>query len=277
MSLINDALKRASQVEKLRPIPRPAGPALQPAASHDDAPLLSRAVLLGLVGSLTLLLAAWFLWQWFAGVPAGKTSGTSLALTPARGAEKAAAAASALKGTAEKSLASAGDSAKSSLVNLAGSAKAAAATLTAAVARQAETPSPKSAAPTAEKSPASPRAAPSAPLATLANTASADHTPAAAAIVAPQIPPAIYAAIAKSAPEVEAAPRLLDPVAPAPPPFPVLRLQGVIYRSANASAFINGRVLCVGDKVDDAVLAKIDQQSVTFELAGQTKIVQLAR
>lgn len=258
MSLINDALKRASQMEKLRPLPRPAGPALQPAAAHSTAPLLSRAVLLGLAGSLTLLLAAWFLWQWFEGVPAGKTSGTALATTPARGADKAAAAPTTLKGTAEKTLASVGDSAKSSLVNLTGSAKSAAATLTAAVARQAETPPAK----------ATSHPAAAAPTGRLPGTETA---------TAPQIPSAIVAAVAQVAPESEVAPRLLDPIAPAPPPFPPLRLQGVIYRSANASAFINGRVLCVGDKVDEAVLAKIDRQSVTFELGGQSKIVQLAR
>lgn len=275
MSLINDALKRASQVEKLRPIPRPAGPALQPAASHDDAPMISRSVLLGLAVSLTLLLAGWFLWQWFEGVPGKKTSGTSLATTPSRGAEKAAektaTPTAAAKTTVEKTLASAGDSAKSSLVNLTGAAKSAAATLTAAVARQAETPPAKPGAHAVEKFSVPPHAAPH------ATAASVEHASAAPPAGAPQIPPAIMASIAKSAPETEVAPRLLDPVAPAPPPFPVLRLQGVIYRSANASAFINGRILTVGDKVEDAVLAKIERQSVTFEMSGQTKVVQLAR
>ena len=60
MSLINDALKRASQADKLVTVPRPAGPALQPVVrgQHSSG---SNPWLLGAGIGVTVLLAAWFL------------------------------------------------------------------------------------------------------------------------------------------------------------------------------------------------------------------------
>ena len=103
-----------------------------------------------------------------------------------------------------------------------------------------------------------------------------DKTPAATASATGEIPPAVMAAVASAAP-ASAPPALLDPVLPAPPAFPPIRLQGVIYRSTKATAFINGRMMSVGDQLEEAMLVKIDRQSVTFELGKETKIVQLAK
>lgn len=265
MSLINDALKRTGQAEKLRPIPRPAGPALQPAV-RGGAPGSSRSWLLGTAVGVTALLAAWFLWQWFATTPTGGGPGVTLATRPPRGADKTTTTNS--PAANDKPAASAatlgdraGDSAKSVLVALTGSAKSAAATLTAAVARQAETP-------------------PSGALAKSTNqpnpSRTGDQNNAASAAAANTIPPAVMTAVASAAP-APATPALLDPVVPAPPAFPPIRLQGVIYRSTKATAFINGRMMSVGDQLEDAMLVKIDRQSVTFELGKESKVVQLAK
>lgn len=264
MSLINDALKRAGQAEKLRPIPRPPGPALQPAV-RSGAPGGSRSWLLGSAVGVTALLAAWFLWQWFATTPTDGGPGVTLATRPPRGADKTtttnspsandkpAAAAATLGDRAS-------DSAKSALVALTGSAKSAAATLTAAVARQAETPAPEA----ASKSTNQP------------NPARAGDQGNATSAAANTIPPAVMAAVAGAAP-APATPALLDPVLPAPPAFPPIRLQGVIYRPTKATAFINGRMMSVGDQLEEAMLVKIDRQSVTFELGKESKVVQLAK
>lgn len=269
MSLINDALKRASQMEKMGPVPRPAGPALQP-VSPPSATLLPRPAVLGLAGTAALAMAGWLLWQWFQGTPAPTKPTGTLATSPARGAVKDVAAKETAKGAkadSSKVLAQAGDAAKTGVSSLADSAKSAAATLKAAVASQVE--------PTATKT--APKSEP-VRVASVIPPGAGVPAPAPAATAA-LIPSAVVTAVSKPAPVTEAAtaPRLLDPVAPAPQPFPPLRLQGVIYRSSNASAFINGRVLFVGDKVEEAVLTKVDRQSVTFEMGGQTKVVQLAR
>ncbi len=269
MSLINDALKRASQADKLVKVPRPAGPALQPVVRGQRSGG-SPSWLLGAGIGVTALLAAWFLWQWFATTPTGGRPGVTLATKPPRGADKTTAANSSATNDKPAAVATtlgdrAGDSAKSALVALTGSAKSAAATLTAAVARQAETPPSAAAGRPADKPDPS---------------RSGEKNRAAAAPAAAEIPPAVMAAVAGAAPAPPpppAPPALLDPVLPAPPAFPPIRLQGVIYRPTKATAFINGRMMSVGDQLEDAMLVKIDRQSVTFELGKETKIVQLAK
>lgn len=255
MSLINDALKRASQADKLVTVPRPAGPALQP-VMRGQRSSASHSWLLGAAIGVTALLGAWFLWQWFAATPTSGRPGVTLATKPPRGGEKTTvtndqpAAATTLADRA-------GGSAKSALVALTGSAKSAAATLTAAVARQAETPPGPGAKPL-DKS----------------ETARSGEPARAASASASEIPSAVLAAAANAAP---APPALLDPVLPAPLAFPPIRLQGVIYRPTKATAFINGRMMSVGDQLEEAMLVKIDRQSVTFELGKESKVVQLAK
>lgn len=205
MSLINDALKRAGQAEKLRPIPVPRSRAATRRAKWSSRRL--RSWLLGSAVGVTALLAAWFLWQWFATTPTDGGPGVTLATRPPRGADKTtttnspsandkpAAAAATLGDRAS-------DSAKSALVALTGSAKSAAATLTAAVARQAETPAPEA----ASKSTNQP------------NSARTGDQGNATSPAANTIPPAVMAAVAGAAP-APATPALLDPVLPAPPLF----------------------------------------------------------
>lgn len=61
------------------------------------------------------------------------------------------------------------------------------------------------------------------------------------------------------------------------PEFPPLKLQGIIYRKTRPSAFINGKTLYVGDQIDSAELIEIDLQYVTFELSGRQRKYFLLR
>lgn len=59
-------------------------------------------------------------------------------------------------------------------------------------------------------------------------------------------------------------------------PVPVsFRLQGIFYRPGNSSAVVNSKTVFVGDKVSNAKIKAIDKQSVTIELAGETKVLTL--
>jgi hypothetical protein len=62
MSLINDALKRASQSDRNRPRPPEKYAPLEPAPSR-RSPSIFPALAAGVV--LALALAAWFFWQWW--------------------------------------------------------------------------------------------------------------------------------------------------------------------------------------------------------------------
>jgi hypothetical protein len=65
------------------------------------------------------------------------------------------------------------------------------------------------------------------------------------------------------------------------PPSPALdqaapfRLQGIFYRSSQASAVINGQTLFVGDEIDGAKLLAIERQSVRLRHNGQTNVLKL--
>jgi len=53
------------------------------------------------------------------------------------------------------------------------------------------------------------------------------------------------------------------------------RLQGIFYRPANPSAVVNAKTVFVGDRIANAKVKAIDQQSVTLEVAGETKVLTL--
>jgi hypothetical protein len=58
----------------------------------------------------------------------------------------------------------------------------------------------------------------------------------------------------------------------APPAF---KLQGIFYRPANPSAVVNSKTVFVGDRIANAKVKAIDHQSVTLEVAGETKVLTL--
>jgi hypothetical protein len=62
MSLINDALRRASQTEKDRPRTAPTPMAMEPVPVAQGSRLTA---VLGVVVLIALLLAGWFFWQWW--------------------------------------------------------------------------------------------------------------------------------------------------------------------------------------------------------------------
>jgi hypothetical protein len=53
------------------------------------------------------------------------------------------------------------------------------------------------------------------------------------------------------------------------------KLQCIFYRPANPSAVVNTKTVFVGDRVANAKVKAIDQQSVTLEVAGETKVLTL--
>ena len=90
----------------------------------------------------------------------------------------------------------------------------------------------------------------------------------------PAKPPSVQAIVAR-APEpvpVPAPPNV--PAAPQPPPT-TYKLQGIYWRPARAAAVVNGKTLYVGDQVDKARIASIDKDSVTLDVEGQSKVLQL--
>jgi hypothetical protein len=58
----------------------------------------------------------------------------------------------------------------------------------------------------------------------------------------------------------------------APPTF---KLQGIFYRRTNPSAVVNSKSVFVGDRIGNAKVKAIDHQSVTLEIAGETKVLTL--
>ena len=53
------------------------------------------------------------------------------------------------------------------------------------------------------------------------------------------------------------------------------KLQGIFYRPASPSAVVNTKTVFVGDRIANARVKAIDKQSVTLEVAGETKVLTL--
>jgi len=53
------------------------------------------------------------------------------------------------------------------------------------------------------------------------------------------------------------------------------KLQGIFYRPANPSAVVNSKTVFVGDRIANAKVKAIDHQSVTLDVAGETKVLTL--
>lgn len=69
-----------------------------------------------------------------------------------------------------------------------------------------------------------------------------------------------------------------DPKAVAPTTskgFPAVKLQGIAFRIKNPSVLINGKVLELGEELDGVVVKKIERNSVTLEWKGETKVLSL--
>jgi hypothetical protein len=86
-------------------------------------------------------------------------------------------------------------------------------------------------------------------------------------------PPASLPAAVQPSPPTSTAPIMVVP--PPKPPFPELKLQGIVFRSRNSSVVINGRTLFEGDSAQGVKVQKVDRQSVTVEFNGETKVLTL--
>lgn len=65
-------------------------------------------------------------------------------------------------------------------------------------------------------------------------------------------------------------------VAITPPPKPApLRLQAIVFNPQRPSALISGKTLFIGDKLGDARVVAIDQESATLVSAGKTNLLTL--
>jgi hypothetical protein len=59
------------------------------------------------------------------------------------------------------------------------------------------------------------------------------------------------------------------------PPQPIYKLQGIYWRPVRPSAVINGKTLYIGDRVGVARVTAVDQQGVTLDVNGETKVLLL--
>jgi len=64
-------------------------------------------------------------------------------------------------------------------------------------------------------------------------------------------------------------------VASSEPSFPELKLQGVFYRPSNPSAFINGKTVGRGDKIEGARVIAIEKNTVTVEWNGERRVLTM--
>ena len=61
------------------------------------------------------------------------------------------------------------------------------------------------------------------------------------------------------------------------PVFPSLTLQGVVVNGVKSSAVINGRVLCLGEAISNAVLVAVDSEYALVAMDGQTNVLALRK
>lgn len=59
--------------------------------------------------------------------------------------------------------------------------------------------------------------------------------------------------------------------------FPFLQLQGVVVNGVKSSAVINGRVLCLGEAISNAVLVAVDSEHALVTMEGQTNVLALRK
>jgi hypothetical protein len=101
----------------------------------------------------------------------------------------------------------------------------------------------------------------------IAATADVTNVPVPVPSTPPVASPSAVAVTAISA-AAPTAPRL-------PVKFPPLRLQSIFYRPSNPSVIINGKTLFVSDDIDGVNVADIQPASVTLVLSGQTNVLTL--
>jgi len=72
-----------------------------------------------------------------------------------------------------------------------------------------------------------------------------------------------------------------EPAAPAAPPepvvptFPDLKLKGIYYRPSNPSAVINNKALFIGERISQARVISITEDSVTVKWQEETRVLTM--
>ncbi|MEW6157168.1 MAG: hypothetical protein AB1813_07020 [Verrucomicrobiota bacterium] len=262
MSLINDALKRASKAHKENAITGGGPPPLQPAESGGSGGSWKRIVLLVLllacVGAL-----GWTAFKLYKGQPTAvaantstnKTSATKSTASPTAAASTNNAATRAVRGTDAKPASA--ESTSKSIANA----------VTAPLKKAAEVADQvKSSRETGEES----------------NAPAAATTPTAPTQIA-KAEPTTELAPAKTEPKSDP-PAATAPAAPAtvaaasvPKGFPPLKLQGIFFRLSNPSVLINGKTLYRDGTIEGARVVDIERNAVTMEFEGQKQTLTIGQ
>jgi hypothetical protein len=90
--------------------------------------------------------------------------------------------------------------------------------------------------------------------------------------------------IVAAAPAPPAPPKKVEPIVVAEPPpvpklpidFPVLKVQGIIFREDHPAVILNGRSYEEGDLVGDVMVKEITRETVRLEKSGEEKLFFLA-
>ena len=237
MSLINDALRRASQSERNRPR-RPSTPTgMEPAPAAKSSRL---SVLLAAAGLVALLLAGWFFWQlWNARNNPRSTVAMANTAPPATPHVIPPPVA------APKPL---------GVPPLGGSSRV--------IPPPVVMPKPTPTAPAAPANPASAPVVVSAPPAVVPPVAA---PPVAAIPVAP--PAALPTAPPAAAPSVAKDSQIAWPVE--------MKLSAIFFSKTNPRVLINGNLYGAGDEIQGVVLKKIEKDEVTVEWSGHSKVLMI--
>ena len=256
MSLINDALKRARQQQKDRPGPPPAGLPLQPVENRGNGGSLLRVVYPVLL-LMTLGLGSFFLWKWYEsrGV---SNRGPEVAVTrPVSPPPEPTPAPSSTSGLAQAPLAQA-PLAQAPTVQT--PVRPVVLVNTTLVTRS-QGPRPgASASPGVE---GQPTAAPASPLVAVAPAVVPTSPPPVGAQDAP-----LPAVVTPAVPAVPAA----AAEAPKPREF---KLQAIFFRLRNPTVLINDQTVGVGATVNGAKITKIERESVSLLVDGETRVLYL--
>ncbi len=244
MSLINDALKRASQTTKDRPsqanLPTPMEPVREPARSKSNFRFAGVSAVIVIVA-----LAVWFLFQWFSQRHAQNQRVPAVAAAPALQRPPAAPNGSPPPATRPRLPESAAAAAQTA-VHSAAPAIAAVVSPAASAAVSASAAAPVGVPSVAAAPPANP------------SVPAASGQPAAVAVPLSNPAPATV---------------VLQPPAARQPSvaFPKLQVKGIFYNQTHPYALINGETVGEGEHVLGVRVVKIQPNRVTLEFNGQTK------
>jgi cytoskeletal protein RodZ len=237
MSLINDALKRASQAQKQQPkSDEPAGgPPMQPVETPPPGSS-GLPFLLPIIVVVIFLGAGWWLVQTWRGREKSQTTASETS------AQKVAAQ----------------NSATPSAVPVPDTSKTRIQINTNIVSRPPPSSAPATK-PTATVPTAPPEKRPAAIVAENKAPPTGTSTPTTVATTPPTPTPSTAAA----------------PTPAAPATFPALKLQAIFYRLRNATAIINGKTVATGESIDGARVTEIERLAVTLDWNGEKHTLKL--